>query len=404
MIRNDDIYRRESCGACESTWLEPVLNLGRSPLADAYMRQPVSQETWPLALVRCTECSLVQLEHVLPQELLFGTGYSFYSSASAPLSRYHEQYAAAVLRAHAPDRATPVVEIGSNDGDFGRHLVAAGFHVIGVDPASGPADVAGQRGIDTAVEPFTAQLASALRADVGPVRLVVANHVLAHVADVADMLAGVAILLADDGVACVEVQYLPDLLLHNAIDLVYHEHRNFFSLSALAAAALVHGLHVNTVEPTERQGGSIRITLSRNPGADPRVARMLDDEAWLAKPGALTGLQGRADRLRDRLRDILNSVPDATIAGYGAPAKATTLLHWCGIDERDLRFVSDTTAAKQGLYIPGTAIPIVPPVEAHEDQPDIYLLLAWNYLPEILRAERGFTGRWLLPIPAPILI
>lgn len=404
MFDHDDTYRRKSCGACDSRWLEPVLNLGRSPLADAYTREPVSPPTWPLTLIRCTECTLVQLEHVLPQDELFGTGYSFYSSASAPLSRYHEAYAADVLRAHPLDRTRHIVEIGSNDGDMARHFIQAGFGVIGVDPADGPAGVAADRGVTVAVEPFTHALALNIRDDHGPAQLVIANHVLAHVEDVADMLAGISALLDDDGTAYIEVQYLPDLLLHNAIDLVYHEHRNFFSLHALAAAAAPHGLHVNTVEFTARQAGSIRVTMSRHPGAPGTVAHALEAESWLAKPGALTGLQGRAERLRDRLRDILDEMPRGVVAGYGAPAKATTLLHWCGIDQQDLQFVSDTTEAKQGLYIPGTGIQVVSPEVARARVVDAYLLLAWNYLPDILRSESRFSGRWIVPIPAPVLI
>ena len=406
MYSQDDIYRREHCGACGSKWLEPVLDLGRSPLADAYTAQPASPPTWPLALIRCTECTLVQLEHVLPQEQLFGTGYSFYSSASAPLSRYHEAYAGGILRKHALDRTRHVVEIGSNDGDLARHLINAGLGVIGVDPATGPAGIAAERGVSVAVEPFTSELAVKIRDDHGPAELVIANHVLAHVADVADMLAGIGILLDDDGTAYVEVQYLPDLLLHNAIDLVYHEHRNFFSLHALAAAAAAHGLHVNTVQFTSRQAGSIRVTMSRRPGAAGIVSSAMAGEIWLSKPGALTGLQGRAERLRDRLRDILDTGlgEGAIVAGYGAPAKATTLLHWCGIDSQDLHFVSDTTVAKQGLYIPGTDIPVISPEAARSRPVDVYLLLAWNYLPEILRGETRFPGRWLVPIPAPVLI
>jgi C-methyltransferase C-terminal domain/Methyltransferase domain/Putative zinc binding domain len=403
MFDQDDTYRREVCGACGSKWLEPVLNLGRSPLADAYTPEPASPPTWPLVLIRCTECTLVQLEHVLPAGQLFGTGYSFYSSASPPLSKYHEAYAADILSRHPLDRRRQVVEIGSNDGDLARHLIKAGFGVIGVDPAAGPAYAAADRGVTIALEPFTQASAVKIRDDYGPAELVIANHVLAHVADVSDMLAGISLLLDDGGVAYVEVQYLPDLLLHNAIDLVYHEHRNFFSLHSLAAAAAIHGLHVNTVEFTARQAGSIRVAMSHRPGAPGMVARALEAEAWLAKPGALTGLQGRAERLRERLRDILNTMPDAAVvAGYGAPAKATTLLHWCGLDSRDLQFVTDTTIAKQGLYIPGTGIQILPP-HAVEDV-DVYLLLAWNYMAEILRAETGFPGRWLIPVPAPILI
>jgi novobiocin biosynthesis protein NovU/D-mycarose 3-C-methyltransferase len=212
-------------------------------------------------------------------------------------------------------------------------------------------------------------------------------------------------VLADDGVAYVEVQYAPDLLVNNAFDLVYHEHRNFFSLQALKVAATVQGLWLTDASLTDRQGGSLRVALRVRPNQTSeqydRVGAVLDSERWLNSDAAYEGMQGRAERIRARLLQMLDEEKAAgrSVAGYGAPAKATTLLNFCGIDSTMLSHVVDTTEAKQGRFIPGTGIPIVEPPGRRADT---FLLLAWNYARTIMRANPG--PRWILPIPAPVLL
>lgn len=388
--------KRETCSACGAHDLEQFLDLGDSPIADAYTATADEvSPTYPLQVAVCPKCRLVQLLEVVDHETLFGTGYSFYSSASAPLSAYHTDYARSVLARHGALAARGVVEVGCNDGDLLRHF--AGWQPLGVDPASGPAAAAQERGLEVLVRPFGLGVAHEIRDRRGQQGVVIANHVLAHVADVADVLAGIKALLAPDGIAMVEVQYLPDLLVNNAFDLVYHEHRNFFSLSALEQAAGRWDLHVVDAELTSRQGGSLRVTLSRRPSGNRRVDDIRASERWLQGFGAYEGMQGRADRIRDRLLDLLDAQA-GTVAGYGAPAKATTLLNFCGITNVNLGFVIDTTAAKQGRYIPGTGIPIVAP-EAAPDA-DVFLLLSWNYAQQIIRNNLG--REWIVPIPAPI--
>ncbi len=399
--------KRSTCSACGGEDLEQFLDLGASPVADAYTSTPDEMcPTYPLQVAVCAKCRLAQLLEVLDGQTLFGTGYSFYSSASAPLSAYHQRYAQDVLAAHGDLARRGVVEVGCNDGDLLRHFAAAGCPVLGVDPADGPARAAVARGLPVLAQPFSLGIADGLRERRRP-GVVIANHVLAHVEDVSDVLAGIALLLAEDGLAFVEVQYLPDLLVNNAFDLVYHEHRNFFSLSSLEQAAQRHGLAVVDAELTDRQGGSLRVTLARtagHPDVTPVVAWIEASERWLDSFAAYEGMQGRAERIRDRLLDLLDDERAAgrAVAGYGAPAKATTLLHFAGIDASLLRFVVDTTPAKQSRFVPGTGIPILAPAQA--DRPDTYLLLAWNYLSQIMRSERDFAGRWIVPIPAPVLL
>jgi hypothetical protein len=376
--------------------LEIFLDLGMSPVADAYTDHPDDPVTrYPLELAVCDKCRLVQLIEVLDDVTLFGTGYSFYSSASPPLSRYHQEYAADVL-ARYPNPEL-VVEVGCNDGDLLRWFPSD--HSLGIDPAEGPASVATQRGLTVLVEPFTSQVANPLAATAD---LVIANHVLAHVADVNDFLTGLATLVTDDGIVMVEVQYLPDLLVNNAFDLVYHEHRNFFSLTSLEAAAEIAGLFVIDAELTSRQGGSLRVTLAKHPIPNTRVSMLRVSEQWLTGWGPYLGFQGRVDRIRERLRDLVwKATGMGNVVGYGAPAKATTLLNYCGINSDMLGWVVDSTPAKHGRFIPGTGLQIVHPDTGNEAA-DTFLILAWNYAAEIMRNNPGC--HWLLPIPAPVML
>ena len=391
--------RRTTCSACGHGDLEQFLDLGTSPIADAYTttaQESYDAPRYPLQVAVCGKCRLVQLLEVLDHEVLFGTGYSFYSSASPPLSAYHKAYAADVIARHPQLVRKGVVEVGCNDGDLLCHFQP--FPALGVDPSTGPAGVAKDRGLDVWALPFGLATAHDIRDRRGRQGLVIANHVLAHVADVADTLAGVAALLVHDGVAIVEVQYLPDLLVNNAFDLVYHEHRNFFSLTSLEQAAQRHGLWVLDATLTDRQGGSLRVTLGRTGAASPRVGELRESERWLDDVSAYAGMQGRAERIRARLLDLLAAQRGVT-AVYGAPAKATTLLNFCGLTAEDLPWCVDSTTAKQGRHIPGTGIPIY--AEDHTEKSRVFMLAAHNYAGAIMAANPGH--RWIVPIPSPVL-
>jgi SAM-dependent methyltransferase len=401
--------RRERCGSCGYDGLELFLDLGMSPVADAYTATADElSETYPLQLAVCTGCQLVQLLDVVDHQILFGTGYSFYSSASPPLSAYHTTYAEQVLTRHGELAKRLTVEVGCNDGDLLRHFAAAGCPTLGVDPAGGPVVAARDRGLNVMNLPFGKTVAERLRADHGPAGIIIANHVLAHVESVADVLDGVQHLLADDGLAYVEVQYLPDLLVNNAFDLVYHEHRNFFSLTSLESAAQRWGLHIADAELTDRQGGSLRVVLARSASPSERVERIRASEGWLRGMGAYRGFQGRADRIRTRLLDAVDEATyNGLLVGYGAPAKATTLLNFCGLTSEHIDYAVDSTPAKQGRFIPGTGILIKPPTPKVLDPANTVLVLAWNYAPQIMRNNLAFTvrdGRWLIPIPSPVLL
>lgn len=394
--------KRTTCSACGAGDLEMFLDLGSSPIADAYTEDlGMDAPQYPLQVATCSKCHLVQLLEVVDADVLFGTGYSFYSSASPPLSAYHAAYARDLLVSHGDRAALGVLEIGSNDGDMLRHF--AHLRHLGVDPATGPSAVAEERGLNVLTNTFGSDLVQLSEGSDQKFGLVIANHVLAHVADVSDVLAGVAHVLRPDGIAFIEVQYLPDLLVNNSFDLVYHEHRNFFSLTSLEYALWRHGLRVVDAQLTDRQGGSLRIAAQHREKASDfslTVERLRNSERWLASFGAYEGMQGRAQRIRDRLLGMLDERRDQTVALYGAPAKATTLLNFCGLTYVDLPYCWDTTPAKQGRHIPGTGIEIREPWTG--SRPDAFLLCAWNYLRPIMKGHPGFE--WIVPFPAPLAL
>jgi novobiocin biosynthesis protein NovU/D-mycarose 3-C-methyltransferase len=398
--------RRDTCESC-GAGLEQFLDLGDSPLADAFPADPKAPEArYPLALGVCPSCWLVQLLDVVPDHLLFGGDYGFHSSSSPSLRDYHTRYAGRLLADHRGLAERLTVEVGCNDGDLLSRFEVAGCRTLGVDPAGNVADEARRRGLGVIGEAFTADLAGRVVEAEGRAGLVIANHVMAHVPDLDDFAAGLAVLLAPDGVLSVEVQYLPDLLLGNQFDHVYHEHRRYLSVDAVAELFARHGLYARSVRRVEAQGGSIRVLAGHGMdrgAADPARRQ----ESWLRDIAAYASVQGRVEMVRARLLDLLDDQRRAgrKVYGYAASAKSTTLLNFCGIGPSRLDCVVDTTPHKIGRFTPGTHIPIVAPGQRRD--PDTYLLLAWNYLPGVLRRERAFLdagGRFVVPIPVPVLL
>lgn len=404
--------KRTQCGGCGSGGaLSTVLDLGRSPLADDFRdtrEAAIALERWPLELLHCDACSLVQLGELVDDAILWGGDYGFYSSASSVVVEHSERYAEWLMQRFGRLARQLTVEIASNDGVLLKPLQDRGAFVLGIDPAAGPGAGALARGVETWQERFTRAAARKIVDQQGQAGLVVANNVIAHVADLQDFAAGLGVLLHNDGVAVVEFQYLPDLLLGNMFDHVYHEHRQFFSLTSLTRALAPHGLHPIDVEQHDMQGGSLRVTLAKLGHPSHAVRHLMQAESQLDAVGALGGLQVRAERIAARLRDMLYQAQreGLKVAGYGASAKSTTLLNFCRIDAELVPYFLDTTPTKVGRFTPGTGIPIVSPT-MDSRRPDIHLLTVWNYLPQIMARERQFSdrgGRWLVPIPAPVLL
>lgn len=402
--------KRESCGSCHSSDLIEVLDLGTSPLADEFPHSPdeaADQVRYPLGLATCAKCSLLQLTEIVDDDELWGGDYGFYTSSSWVAVQQQQNYADDLLWRYRDLTKGLVLEIACNDGSMLSRFAEAGCRTLCVDPAVGPTSKARQSGLDVIVKGFGREVAEQVLCEYGYADLVVANNVIAHVADLDDFVAGLAAVMSPDGRLVVEFQYAADLITGNMIDHVYHEHRSFFSLSSLNHALGRHDLKALDVQQTSPQGGSLRVHVGRvnDEVANGSVTLLLLEERWMLDPNSLAGMQGRANRIRHRLRDLLweQSRAGKRVAGYGASAKSTTLLNFCEIGPELVQYFVDSTPMKHGRFTPGTGIPIIDP-RSDSRAPDTYLLGIHNYLSQILRREASFTGQWIVPVPLPVLL
>ncbi len=396
----------DRCRACGGTTFFPVLDLGVTPLANSIVPEAdAPQERFPLKVVGCHGCSLVQLTDLVPPERLFRT-YTYFSSNSDEMVAHARTLVTRLVQERGLGAGSRVFEIASNDGYLLQHYVAAGVPVLGIEPATNIAEVARGRGIDTISEFFGESLAAALAAEGRTADVIHANNVMAHVPDIRGFVAGLRHVLKPGGVAVVEVPYVRDLVERCEFDTVYHEHVFYFSLTALVRLCAAEGLAVTDVERLHIHGGSLRLFITHGGTPSARVQALLDEEQALGivSPEYYATFAERVDALRDTVVTLLRHLKagGATVAAYGAAAKGSTLLNYFGIDATTLDFVADRSIHKQGHYMPGVGIPIVDAQELAGRRPDYTLLLVWNFASEVLRQQDAYRrggGRFIVPIP-----
>ena len=402
----------ETCRACGSRTLVGVFDLGRLPLSDGFAASAtVPDPTWPLEVMSCTACGLAQLRHTVAPEILFADDYPYFSSFTRTVVENARENVAEALARFRPPPDALIVEIASNDGYLLQHAAAAGWRVLGIDPARGPVEAARARGIDTLHDFFSEDLAGRLAAEGRQAALIFGNNVLAHVAGLRDVVRGIRRLLAPDGVAIIEVPHLGDLIAQAAFDTIYHEHLCYFSAIALESLFAREGLTLHDAMRIPIHGGSLRLFVRHAPGRTERLEALLTEEraAGLDRPEAFRALAGRVATIGERLRELLRGLraEGARIAAYGAAAKGTILLNHFGIGRDELMWVADRNTHKHGLFVPGVKLPIVDPARIAADRPSHLLLLPWNHRAEIMRQEAAFAaqgGRFILPIPEPVVL
>lgn len=396
-----------TCRACGCPGTEGILSLGSQPLANAYpgANDPEEEPRYPLELIWCPECSLVQLRDTVPPEHLFRE-YLYFSSFADTMQEHARRLAAGLIRERGLDGRSLVVEAASNDGYLLRHFRAGGVRVLGIEPAANVAAAARAEGVETLAEFFSAELARRLRRDRGGADLFLGLNVLAHVPEPGSFLEGLRVLIEPDGIGVLEVPYLRDLVEGVEFDTIYHEHVFYFSARALAALLGRHGLALAGVRRVPIHGGSLRLTV--RPGDRPAedVGAFLEEEEKLGMQslGYYRRFSERVEEARGALRELVRMLKQqgARIAAYGAAAKGTVLLNSCGLGRDWIDFVCDRSPHKQGRRMPGVGIPILSPAALLEKQPDYVLLLAWNFADEIRRQQAAYEergGKFIHPLP-----
>jgi SAM-dependent methyltransferase len=398
-----------ACRSCGSRTIESVLDLGQIPLVNSLPAPDQLQRAdprYPLELAFCPGCALLQITHTVPPEELF-RDYLYFSSYSDTVLAHARALVEGIVAKRGLGGKHLAVEIASNDGYLLCNYKRLGVPILGIEPARNIAEQAESKGIPTIAEFFGRELGERLAAEGRRADVIHAHNVLAHVADLNGVVAGMKALLAPDGVAIIEAPYARDMIERLEFDTIYHEHLCYFSVSALVPLFRRQGLDLVDVERTPIHGGSLRLSvahLGTKPG--PRVATLAAEEEALGmtRGDYYRDFAHRVSALRDDLVSRLYGLKKQgrRVAAYGAAAKGAVLLNYAGIGNDVIDFVADRSPHKQGRYLPGVRIPVRPPAALLDDKPDYVLLLAWNFEEEIRKQQAQYLqqgGRFIVPVP-----
>ena len=413
-VQNPPARRIESCLSCRSP-LELVLSFGPTPVADLVLAEDQLQEedlVFPMDLAFCPRCTLLQLMTIVSPEILYRGAYPYYTSQIPALVKHYSDSAERIIEEQNLGRHSRVVEIASNDGYMLRVFRDRGINVCGIDPATGPAEIANADGITTLCEFFTLEVVSKYVAEHGRADVVTSNNLMNLLSDLDDFGHAVNHLLNEDGVCVFEVPYSVTLVDDCSFDMIFHQNICYFSMLALDAYFRSHGLYVNEAKRVPTFGGSLRLVIGRNDRADASVRDLLAEERakGFGEIAYYQRFAKKTESIRTELRECIESLikQGKRIVAYGAAGgMATTLLSYLDLNPGQLEYAVDGNAHKHGLYTPGLRLKIYPPEKLLEDRPDYALLLAWNYRKEVLEQNEAFRqggGKFIIPLPRPEIV
>jgi len=400
------------CRHCAAELKHTFLDLGFAPPSNAYLNESdlsKPESYYPLKIMVCDQCWLVQTEDYTEAGDLFNADYAYFSSTSSSWLVHAAEYADKVTNELSLDSSSLVIEVASNDGYLLKHFVDAGIPCLGIEPTASTAEAAETIGVPTLREFFGEELAEHLRDQDRQADLIAGNNVYAHVPDINDFTRGLKVALKEGGTITLEFPHLMQLLRHTQFDTVYHEHFSYLSLYTVSRIFENAGLKVFDVEELATHGGSLRIYGCHQDDSRPissNVKKILETEIenGLQELSTYENFQIRADKIKDDLLLFLlkQKKINKSVVAYGAAAKGNTLLNYAGVKPDLLKFVCDAADAKQGKYMPGSHIPILSPEEVAVKKPDFLLILPWNIAQEV-RAQnssiRDWGGKFVTAVP-----
>ncbi len=409
---NTEVSRHQQvkCQGCGSVGLEQLLDLGHQPLCNEFvpLDQAVGPQTYyPLCLCYCRQCSLAQLDYIIPTDVTFGDQYTYLTGSSPSLLKYYGDMAEMLTEKFKLHPGDTVVEIGSNDGTFLRAFRESGIEVLGVEGAKRSSNLAVAAGVPVIESFFGAGSAAAVRQHLpqgSRVRLVVAMNVLAHTDNINEFLDEVGELMGPETVFISQSHWLMALIRKFEFDTIYHEHLRYYTLGSLMRLFERHGLHVFDAETTEFYGGSVLAMASKtvSPRSD-SMKSLLEQENGVDVVRVFQDMKETLLRNKTQLLSLLVDLKSAghRVVGLGAPMKASTLLNYYGITSDLIGEIAEVNELKVGTLVPGVRIPVVHEDEVFREQPDFALLLAWNMAEHIIPKYRsmGYTGKFIVPVP-----
>jgi 2-polyprenyl-3-methyl-5-hydroxy-6-metoxy-1,4-benzoquinol methylase len=413
-VQKKDCVSIKFCRLCNSKNLKKVFDLGRTPLANSYLKIEISKKLrkYPLKLNYCNNCGHLQLTHSIKPSKMF-SNYLYKTNTSKKNFLHFKSYANEIKKMFK-NRNTKILDIASNDGTFLNFFEKKNFFRLGIDPAKNLKKLSLKKGITQIDDFFTKKKSENIKKKYGKFDIITANHVCAHVEDLNDFFSGVQNLLKDKGLFVFEISYRASVLKKNTFDTIYHEHLDYHALYPILKFVKKFNLNVVNFKTPDAQGGSLRVYASKNKNSKNQKSikkQILKEKKQLNLFNVNTykKFEKKIINCKNKLNSLIQNCinKNMSIAGYGAAAKTTTFLNYFKISEKNIKFIFDDNKLKQGLCIPGTKIKILDPLNMNKKNIDVLIIFAWNYAELIIAKNKKFKkkgGKFLIPFPNPRLI